>query len=417
MSWWTYSLLLLTAVLASWVGFLLLQLRRARRAARTSERINDRLFASIGHEVRTPMTGIVGMTGLLQQTELTPRQRRYLRTLRKSSESLLEIIEDVVDFGKIESQRLQLEHAAFDLRACVEEALGKVAAAAAGKGLELAYWIEDGTPKSLIGDEHRVGRILATLLTNGVKLTESGEVTVEVSAAPRGQAQEISFSVRDTGIGWRPDDVDGLLEPCGRGDAELSRRYGGIGLGLAVCTRLAELMGGRLWLAETGDTGSLFCFTIRAEPAPGADRSGLYQPHPALGGKRVLAVAGNPALSRQLRCQVEMLGMRPQAAGSAAEALEQLGDESRQDANSFDLAIVDRQTVAKDGLGWAERLDQECRRRGLPVVQLAAPGGEAGTPAPGRSRWRQIGKPLRAVELYESLLELVADGEPDDRST
>ncbi len=362
------------------------------------------------------MTGIVGMTSLLQETELTARQSQYLQTLRRSSESLLEIIEDVVDFGKLESRRLELERTAFDLRACVEDSLDGIAPAAARKGLELAYWIEIGTPEALIGDEPRIGRILGTLLSNSVKLTASGEIVVEVSAAPRGDGHEISFSVRDTGVGWRADDVESLLEPFGQADAELSRRYGGIGIGLAVGKRLSELMGGRMWLAETADTGSKFCFSIRARTASGPDRSDLYRPHPALVGKRVMVVAENAALSRLVSRQVEILGMRPQGAATSAEALEHLGTESRGD-ESFELAIVDQQTLTADGIGWGERLEQEISRRNLPVLQLAALGAEEPAPVRESPARLRIGKPLRALHFYESLLELTAASEPASERT
>lgn len=416
MSWWAYCLLLLAAGLAAWIVVLLFQLRQARNSAEASRMINDRLFASIGHEVRSPMTGIVGMTSLLQETELTASQRKYLQSLRWSSESLLEIIADVVDFGKIESRRLELEQTAFDLRACVEASLDRIVPAAAGKGLELGYWFEIGTPEALIGDEPRIGRILGTLLSNSVKLTASGEVMVEVSAAPREDGHEISFSVRDTGVGWRADDVIRLLEPFGQADAELSRRYGGIGIGLAVGKRLSELMGGRMWLAETADTGSTFCFSIRARKASGPDRSDLYRPHPALAGKRVMVVAENAAVNRLVSRQVEILGMRPQSAATSAEALEHLETESRGD-ESCELAIIDQQTLAADGIGWEERLEQEFRRRNLPVLQLAALGAEEPAPARESPARRRISKPLRALHFYDSLLELAAAGEPTSELT
>ncbi len=402
MSWWVFALLLATAGSAAWTFYLRLQLRRARETTEISRRINDRLFSSIGHEVRTPMTGIVGMSALLQETELTDRQRNYLRTLRTSSESLLEIIEDITAFGKLQSRRLKLEQSAFDLRACVEGALAEIADDAARKRLELGYWIDGGTSETLIGDGQHLGRILKTLLANGVKLTESGEVTVEVSTVSRGDLDEFTFSVRDTGSGWQPEEVARLLDPFGQADAKLSRRFGGVGLGLSVAKGLAELMGGRLWLAETAATGSRFCFTIVAETAPGPDRSDLYQTHPILSGRRVLVVEDNAGVRALLHRQLEILGMEPGAAATAAEALEHL--ESRQADAPFELAIVDRQTAQEDGIGWAERLNDECRRQNLSLLHLTALGE---SPTNGNSSPRVLGKPLRASQLVEALVEVI----------
>lgn len=330
----------------------------AKCEADAANRAKSDFIAVMSHEIRTPLNAVLGIAGLLNETQLDPQQQDYVETIRHSGELLLSIVNDVLDFSKIESGKLELESQPFDLRTCLEESLDLLAPKAAQKRVELAYFIEPPTPISLVGDSTRLRQILVNLLSNAVKFTEVGEVTVSVtaqaiseepeSAFPR--RYEIQFAIQDTGIGIPPERFDRLFQRFSQVDASTSRQYGGTGLGLVICRQLSEMMSGKIWVESTVGQGTTFYFTIVAT----ALENDVIDPQsmpPQFSGKQILIVDDSEMNCRFLSQQVRSWGMLPTLAHSGKEALELIDRGKR-----FDVAILDWQMPDMDGLVLANQI-------------------------------------------------------------
>ena len=386
------------------------ELASARDEALASARSKAAFLSSMSHEIRTPLNGVIGMTDLLSGTDLDVDQREMVETVKHSGEFLLTIIDDILDFSKMDAGKMSLEEIGFDVRTTVDEVVEILADRAKSKGLELISFIDATTPPELRGDQNRIRQILFNLIGNAIKFTEQGDVVVNVSVTEEpSESSRLRVSVRDTGIGLSSEAQDRIFESFTQADGSTTRKFGGTGLGLAICRQLVTLMNGEIGVTSQKGQGSTFWLTLPFIPE--SSPATATMPQSLLQGRRLCIVETHDIIRFLLQHYAESWGMVCEVAQNGRDGLALLHERARQ-GKPFDVAIVAQtlsKTIPEEGLSLGETIRQDPVLARIPLILLTSPGQRDGVQlAQDTGFTGYLSKPVRQQHLQQCLQRMLA---------